>query len=96
MAALYAVKFTLSDGDHIAKLVLPNRDDSLARFKADRIFKNVLPVELQYTDRQGYAQMVDAVKNKYPARVPIAERTGGIPNRVLHNPDLVNDESDGL
>lgn len=96
MAQLYAVRFKLSDGEHIAKLVLSKRDDQLARFKAGRIFKRVQILSIQATDHEAYQKMVQEVIARNPGRVPIDELTGGQPNRVLHDPTLVEDDTSKL
>jgi hypothetical protein len=95
---LYLVRFTASedDGERIARLMMSQRNDELARVKAARMCKDMKNISVQATDEDGYQAAKAALKAKYPSRLSLNELTGGVPNRVLHNPDLVTDEPNGL
>lgn len=92
---MYAVFFEGADGGHLAELTLTKRDTAAARRHAELIFskltvKEVRPVSGPEEIKRLAKEVVDA----HPSRVPIDEKTGGVPNLALSDPDLLADDDD--
>lgn len=92
----YGVIFKAADGEHIMSLGLASgRNDRRAREAAERMVKPPNEVvSCQFMPRDIYLKKVQEILAKYPNRIPIQEKTDGVPNAALANPELLSEEKD--
>lgn len=92
---MYAVTFTAADGDHLASLTLTKCDDQSAMRHANHIFgKFTLKLVLPVSGPDEIQKMKVDLMRANPARVPIDELTAGEPNRVIHDPSLLEPDDE--
>ncbi len=90
MGQLYAVRFKLDDGEHLAGLGLTRRNDKLAGQKLSRMFKKVEVLSMRPVTSEEFDALSKQIKSANASRIPLNELTGGNPSLVLHDPDIVN------
>lgn len=91
-ARKYAVIFEAADGLHVADMSVSNDRISEAHAHAAQMFKG-LKYELRPVKGPAEVKAIaNEILKKYPSRTPIDEKTGGFPNLVLNDHDIVKDE----
>lgn len=91
---MYAVTFTGADGDHLFGMTYTKKSQSAAErhakhFAKENPIKSVIPI----SGPEELEAMKKSLLAANPARIPIDELTDGQPNRVFHDPSLLEPEA---
>ncbi len=90
---LYAVRWEGADDEHLGMIGLSVPSLDRANAAAARIYKNVKILQVMSVTGEQLDKMKKDLLAKYAARIPIDEKTGGVPELALHKPELLADEN---